>query len=280
MTVTMVATPQLDLIQKFIEFSKPYAVMGDLSVYDDPEQSFAIVIRDQDHLLGGAVASISLDWAYIGTLWVDASLRGRGTGTRLMRAVESYVHSLGLNGVYLYTVDFQAPEFYRKIGYDVMGTLSNHPQGHVATFYSKTALAIDGLTDDFELENPADKDTSKFLGTGLDRGAKDVAPILSYERLWLLENDEDIILGGLYGHQFWGWLEVHVCYARSIGGLATVLDTVETFCDEHGLGILLPTYDDQQATILQERQYQRWSMLPNRPTGNDCTFWTREPSKT
>ncbi len=276
----MISTPQPETIQSFVEASKSYPVMGDLNMHNDTQQSFAIVIRENGQTLGGAVASINLNWAYVGTLWIDDSLRGQGAGTRLMRAVESYVHSLGLNGIYLYTVDFQAPEFYRKIGYDVMGTLSNHPQGHVATYYSKTILATDMLTPDFDVENPANKVTSKMLSAGLDRDAKDVAPIISYERLFIMRNEDGAILGGLFGHEFWGWLEVHVCYAQSADALMQVLDKVESFCDEQKIGILLQTYDKAQSDFIRDRGYEQWSMLKNRPTGKDCTFWVRDACKT
>jgi N-acetylglutamate synthase-like GNAT family acetyltransferase len=277
MTVISVNHPSQESTLKLVECSKAYPVMGDLNLNTDAKQTFAIVIREKGKVVGGAVAIINLDWAYIDTLWIDASFRGRGAGKRLMMAVESYVHSLRLNGIYLYTVDFQAPEFYRKIGYKVMGTLPNHPQGHIATYYSKTDLATGALTEDFYVENPATEETSIYLGSSLDRGAEDVAPVISYQRLFVLQ-DDDGLQGGLYANEFWGWLEVHLCYATSTDGLTQVFGKVEAFCDEHDVGIIVPTYDESHAKFLLNRGYQHWSTLSDRPSGTQCIFWIRRPS--
>lgn len=279
MNATFVSAPQHDLIQQLVEHSSTYAKMGDLSLHSNSEQTFAIVIQEKGQIIGGAVATINLDWAYVGLLWVDDSLRGQGAGRRLMMAVESYVHQQGLNGVYLYTIDFQAPEFYRKIGYEVMGTLSNRPQGHTATYYSKTDLVTNGLTDDLTIETPVKDKTAKILEAGLDSHATEiVAPVVGYDRLFSLQDENGVIQGGLLGHEFWGWLEVHLCYATTSDGINQLLDTVESFCDEYQLGIEMATYEAAQSNLLQQRGYQRWSVLQDRPTGKTCTFWIRPQS--
>ena len=278
MKLTVLPSTEHTVIQTFITSSKSYPQMGDLALHEDGQERFAIVLRKEGQILGGAVASISLDWAYVGTLWVDDSLRGQGVGRRLMMAVESYAHQKGLNGVYLYTIDFQAPEFYRKIDYNVMGTLPNRPQAHTATYYAKMALATDALTNEFEIENPVLEKTSSLLGAGLDHDAQAVAPIISHERLFLLQTDDGITQGGLLGHEFWGWLEVHLSYATSNDGLVQILEGVESFCDEHQLGMLLPAYHEAYHQLLEDRGYQRWSTLQNRPTGTLCTFWIRPAS--
>ena len=264
-----------NIILELTEQSKAYPRMGDLKLQDDSGAQFAIVLRRDGKILGGAVAMINLDWAYVGTLWVDDSLRGKGVGKRLMMAVESYAHQQGLNGVYLYTIDFQAPDFYHKIGYEVLGTLANRPHGHTATYYAKTDLAIDGLTEEFDLENPATEKTSNLLGSGLDHDANEVAPLISYERLFLLQDDDKVTQGGLFAHEFWGWLEVHLCYATSTEGLLLLLEAVEAYCDNHQVGMVLPSYEVIHHQLLQSRGYQQWSTLQDRPTGTSCTFWIR-----
>lgn len=278
MNVTLLPATEHSTIQAFIASSEGYSRMGDLNLHDGTQKRFAIVLKKHGQIVGGAVASINFDWVYVGTLWVDDSLRGQGVGKKLMRAVESHSHQQGLHGVYLYTIDFQAPEFYRKIGYRVMGTLPNRPQGHTATYYSKTDLATDAADDEFEIENPVLDSTSTILGTGLDHDAKAVAPIVFQERFFIVYDDEGIHQGGLLGHKFWGWLEVKLCYATSTEGLVQLLDRVESFCDGNQLGLLLPTYADDLNQLLLGRRYLQWSKLQNRPTGTTCTFWIRHPS--
>jgi GNAT superfamily N-acetyltransferase len=276
MNITLMPASNNGLMQQLVAQSKLYPKMGDLSLHSDSRQRFGIIIEREGQIVGGAVATINLDWAYVGTLWVDDSLRGQGVGKRLMMAVESYVHKLGLYGVYLYTIDFQAPVFYCKIGYGVMGTLPNRPQGHTATYYSKTDLATDALMDDFYVESPVKKETSAILEAGLDSHATELlGPIIGYERLFVLQDDDEGLHGGLVGHEFWGWLEVNLCYAETTADMLQLLDGVEKFCDVNKLGIELATYEQEQAKLLQTRGYQRMGELQNRPIGKTCTFWIR-----
>ncbi len=56
---------------------------------------------------------------YIGDLIVDEQCRGTGLGSRLVRTVENTYRGKGYDIVTLTTFGFQAPEFYKKLGYTV-----------------------------------------------------------------------------------------------------------------------------------------------------------------
>jgi len=43
----------------------------------------------------------------------------------------------GARYAYLDTFDFQAPEFYKKYGYEVFGVLEDFPSGHTRYFMKK-----------------------------------------------------------------------------------------------------------------------------------------------
>lgn len=62
-------------------------------------------------------------------LWVDEPLRRRGVGARLMRMLEQAVIERGARVVYLDTFSFQAPEFYRRCGYDTALRIDGFPGG-------------------------------------------------------------------------------------------------------------------------------------------------------
>jgi GNAT superfamily N-acetyltransferase len=92
---------------------------------------------DRDEVLGGLVGQIWGLWLYVSFLWVAEPARGAGNATRLMRAAEDYAIERGCVGGYLTTYSFQAPGFYRKFGYEVVGTIDGFPPGHQFHLLSK-----------------------------------------------------------------------------------------------------------------------------------------------
>ena len=75
--------------------------------------------------------------AEIRFLWVDERRRHTGIGSRLLRAAEEEAASRGCRKVVLSTHSFQAPDFYRKHGYIVVGEVSDYPRGHKSIFLEK-----------------------------------------------------------------------------------------------------------------------------------------------
>ena len=67
---------------------------------------------------------------YVRYLFVAESMRGRGEGTRLIQAVEKEAKTRNCRQIVLETHDFQAPGFYQKLGFDVVGRVDDYPQGH------------------------------------------------------------------------------------------------------------------------------------------------------
>ena len=101
----------------------------------------AVFLRDQEGALAGGLVSGSYwGWLYISDLWIRETHRGRGWGTRLLRAAEQAALARGCRHVHLDTMSFQALPFYLKQGYTVFGALENMPQGQTR-YYLKKDLA-------------------------------------------------------------------------------------------------------------------------------------------
>jgi ribosomal protein S18 acetylase RimI-like enzyme len=79
-------------------------------------------------------------WLYINSLWVAEALRGSGQGTSLMRLIEEEAVSKGCNHVFLFTMSYQAPEFYKRLGYTQFAELEDFPRGHSRLFFRKYLL--------------------------------------------------------------------------------------------------------------------------------------------
>ena len=77
-------------------------------------------------------ACLELDY-----LWVHKDLRGQGVGRRLVQTLEQEVATRGCRQITLDTYSFQAPEFYRKLGYEVFGIIGGYPDGHQKLYLRK-----------------------------------------------------------------------------------------------------------------------------------------------
>lgn len=76
-------------------------------------------------------------YAMVEWLWVSPSLRQAGLGAALMQAAEAEVATRGCRVMRVNTHTFQAPDFYRKLGYEQIGYAEDTPIGHGEVFFSK-----------------------------------------------------------------------------------------------------------------------------------------------
>lgn len=96
-------------------------------------------VRDEaGEIVGGVSGNYgSFGWLYIDALWVSEHLRDCGYGTKLMEMIEAEGVRNGCGNVYLNTFSFEAPEFYKKLGYTVFAELEDFPPGHSRLFLRK-----------------------------------------------------------------------------------------------------------------------------------------------
>jgi ribosomal protein S18 acetylase RimI-like enzyme len=90
----------------------------------------AITLREGNEIVGGLVGETFWGWLAIELLWVSDEQRGKGLGRSLIARAESEARKRGARHVYVNTFSFQAPGFYRKLGYREFGKLHNFPKDH------------------------------------------------------------------------------------------------------------------------------------------------------
>ena len=102
------------------------------------QEPVALLVRDESgEILGGLHGRVFYQWLYIDLLSVPEQARGQGMGTQLMQMAEDLAREKECIGIWLDTFDFQAPEFYRKLGYSELGQITDYPPGHKRFFFQK-----------------------------------------------------------------------------------------------------------------------------------------------
>jgi GNAT superfamily N-acetyltransferase len=97
-----------------------------------------LFVRDSTGLIrGGLLGDIWGGWLEVKILWLEESLRGTGLGRRLIEAAEAEARAAGCRYARLDSHSFQAPDFYRKLGYEEFARLKDSPLGHEQIFLWK-----------------------------------------------------------------------------------------------------------------------------------------------
>ncbi|GIU13338.1 N-acetyltransferase [Shewanella sp. c952] len=91
---------------------------------DEDTQPLSVVARDDAGKIIGGVTGRSIYKNFlIEVVWVDKAARGSGLGRQLMLQAEEQAKQRGCLAAQLDTLSFQAPQFYQKLGFEVVGTV-------------------------------------------------------------------------------------------------------------------------------------------------------------
>ena len=101
-----------------------------------PWRPLAVFVRDRDGIVAGLAGETYGGWLFIRYLWVSGDLRGQGVGRKLVGGGEDRAVERGCHSAWVDTFSFQAPGFYRKLGYAVFGELDWSPD-HRRLFLQK-----------------------------------------------------------------------------------------------------------------------------------------------
>lgn len=103
--------------------------------------SLNFAIKDDRKVVGGAFGKILLgNCLSVEVLWVDPLYRNKDYGTQLMLKLEDAARKLGSRLSIVDTFDFQARDFYIKLGYIEFGALEDCPCPGNIRYYLKKVL--------------------------------------------------------------------------------------------------------------------------------------------
>ena len=100
-------------------------------VGDDGHTPLNLVEYDANgDIVAGILGGTYWGWMYVDILWVREDQHGKGIGSRLLLEAEAVARERGCHHVHLDTMSWQAPDFYKKHGYEVVGILPDIPSGY------------------------------------------------------------------------------------------------------------------------------------------------------
>lgn len=88
--------------------------------------------------LAGLIGETHGNWCEVEFLWVAPEQRGQGIGSAVLQRAEDVARERGCKYVFLNTFGFQAPEFYKKKGYQEVFAQREYPLTGTRHYFIKT----------------------------------------------------------------------------------------------------------------------------------------------
>ena len=114
-----------------MEFEK-FAIKNELSLnYND----FVFIAKDDKKIVGIITGHSYYKEIYIADLIILNEYRNQHIGTRLLETVENHYKGKNYDNINLTTYNFQAPEFYKKCGYELEFIRKNKSNPKLDKYY-------------------------------------------------------------------------------------------------------------------------------------------------
>ena len=125
-----------DSIGEFI--NREFTVFGQESGVELNYDEFCFVAEDDaGQLLGVITGRAYYNEVHIGDLIIGKGHRKSGIGSKLVEEVEKAYRGKGYEKITLTTFGFQAPEFYKKLGYETEFVRRDKDPNSVSTFWPR-----------------------------------------------------------------------------------------------------------------------------------------------
>jgi GNAT superfamily N-acetyltransferase len=105
-------------------------------------RALAVLVKDPEtrETLGGVTGRTSLGLLFLDVFFLPEAMRGSGIGSQVLQMAEAEGRRRGCRAAVLYTISFQAPEFYKKHGWREFGAIPCDPPGTSRIFLTKDLL--------------------------------------------------------------------------------------------------------------------------------------------
>ncbi|MBX9699443.1 MAG: GNAT family N-acetyltransferase, partial [Acetobacteraceae bacterium] len=94
-----------------------------------PWSTLGVFLRRDGKVTSGLAGELYAGWLFIRFFYLEEALRRQGIGRAIIAAAEARAAARGCHSAWVDTFSFQAPDFYRKQGYEEFGRLDYPPRG-------------------------------------------------------------------------------------------------------------------------------------------------------
>ncbi len=166
---------EIKIVQKGLEDNNKSYPNGELDI---PTPDISLVLKDDNgNIVGGVITSMLTGVMHLEVLWIDEKYRGRGYGRDLVLQAERIGKEKGYPASQTWTFSFQAPGFYQRIGYKVLGIFEGYTEGITEYILLKKFESNEQIPkeangpnhDNFTISEDASKDSMKILHEGLHK---------------------------------------------------------------------------------------------------------------
>ena len=240
------------------------------------------VIRgSRGEVLGGLLGDIWGGWMLVASLWVDASLRGRGYGSALMARAHRYALEKSCTHSHLRTGSYEARPFYEQLGYSVYAELKDHPVSPHVRYFLSRELTLDSShapesDAPIAMEPYVPGETVAAIKFGITSHA--YAAMGLPEQAWMphnffLRDADGEILGGALGNLWGSWFYLEYMWVdRSIRGrghASRLIRSAEEAAVSSGCAsAFLSTFSFQARPLYEKLGYQLFGEEKDHPSGH------------
>jgi N-acetylglutamate synthase-like GNAT family acetyltransferase len=96
--------------------------------HDSAMLSFELKLDDA--LIGGIAGFTWAGFCELRQFWIHERFRGAGHGTELLNRAIDEARARNCSHIYLATYSFQAPNFYKRFGFETVAVVEDRPPGH------------------------------------------------------------------------------------------------------------------------------------------------------
>jgi GNAT superfamily N-acetyltransferase len=134
------------LVTDIVDRAAEEAIGGGLRAFNEEQSGtgdlrpLAVILKDPEsgETLGGAIGRTSLGLLFLDLFFLPPTRRGAGIGTEVLRMFEDEGRQRGCRSAVLYTISFQAPDFYARNGWVRFGEIPCDPPGTSRIFMTKS----------------------------------------------------------------------------------------------------------------------------------------------